>query len=254
MAEEVEDVWLTVEDFKKEIKLVLDKGLRNFPSDKNRVRVKTLEDLFFNMKPKNWDQDIPVQIPPEISFEWLANETNWYQRKFDTQTVEKIHLKLASLNEKFLALDQLTIQINKRQKILGIEETQFKEQKRINEGLKPLHDLWGVCEEFRVNIIKWYEEPLEHVDYQVMENTVEEWQIELKRLQKCQIIGDNEKQSEALNFVLDCLVYLKKYHPLIKTMRVKGLTARHWRQINSELGLQIDPSTTCFLRLIGMEL
>jgi len=87
-----------------------------------------------------------------------------------------------------------------------------------------------------------------------MENTVEEWQIELKRLQKCQIIGDNEKQSEALNFVLDCLVYLKKYHPLIKTMRVKGLTARHWRQINSELGLQIDPSTTCFLRLIGMEL
>lgn len=109
MAEEVEDVWLTVEDFKKEIKLVLDKGLRNFPSDKNRVRVKMLEELFFNMVPKNWDQDIPVQIPKEVSFEWLANETNWYQRKFDTQTVEKIHLKLDSLNQKFLALDQLTI-------------------------------------------------------------------------------------------------------------------------------------------------
>ncbi len=54
--------------------------------------------------------------------------------------------------------------------------------------------------------------------------------------------------------MLDCLNYIKKYQPLIKTIRVKGLTQRHWRQINAELNLTIDPQSTTLLRLIGLGL
>ena len=42
--------------------------------------------------------------------------------------------------------------------------------------------------------------------------------------------------------------------PMIKATRTKGMTVRHWRQINSALKITIDPSTSCFLHLIGMRL
>lgn len=62
------------------------------------------------------------------------------------------------------------------------------------------------------------------------------------------------KQTELLQFVLECLSYIKKYQNLIKMTRVKGLNARHWRQINTELNISIDPTTTSLLRMIGMQL
>jgi hypothetical protein len=39
MQEEVDEVWETVNDFKKEITELLNKGLRNVPSQKNKERV-----------------------------------------------------------------------------------------------------------------------------------------------------------------------------------------------------------------------
>lgn len=62
------------------------------------------------------------------------------------------------------------------------------------------------------------------------------------------------KQNDLLSFVLECLQYIKKYNSLIKIIRVKGLSPRHWRQINHELGIQIDPHNNSLLRLIGMRL
>ena len=55
-----------------------------------------------------------------------------------------------------------------------------------------------------------------------------------------------------LNFIQDTIAYIRKYTPLIKITRVKGLTNRHWRQINAELSIVIDPSTTTLLRIIGL--
>ena len=88
----------------------------------------------------------------------------------------------------------------------------------------------------------------------MVENKLEEWHIEIKRLQKSPVVQTNTKQQEVLSFLLDSVFYSLKYLPLVKTVRVKGLTPRHWRQINNELGFSVDPASTCLLRLIGMQL
>jgi hypothetical protein len=62
-----------------------------------------------------------------------------------------------------------------------------------------------------------------------MEQKLEEWSIEIKRLSKSPVIIENPKQQEVLNFLMDCIAYALKYLPLAKTVRVKGLTPRHWR-------------------------
>lgn len=97
------------------------------------------------------------------------------------------------------------------------------------DDLKPMYDLWGVANNFKRLMVSWFEDPLEKLDSTVMENQMEEWMIDIKRLQKSPILVENEKQNEMLKFILDCLGYIKKYGTLIKTTRAKGLTARHWR-------------------------
>lgn len=138
--------------------------------------------------------------------------------------------------------------------MLGIDKTEFRECKQILDSLKPLYELWNVANNFRVLMVEWFEEPIEKLDSSIMENQIEEWLIELRRLQKSEIVLKNTKPVELLKYIGDCLDYIKKYQTLVRITRVKGLTSRHWRQINAELGITIDPYTSTLIRMIGMEL
>lgn len=95
---------------------------------------------------------------------------------------------LEELKLKFDDLDRLTVMINKRQNLLGIERTDFREQKKILDDLKPLYDLWIVANSFKNLIVSWFEDPLSELDSFAMETQIDEWLIELKRLQKNQMI------------------------------------------------------------------
>ena len=78
--------------------------------------------------------------------------------------------RLDSLKTQFDELDKLTVIINKRQLLLGIAKTEFREQKKILDDLKPMYDLWGVANNFKRLMVEWFEDPLEKLDSTVMEN------------------------------------------------------------------------------------
>lgn len=125
----------------------------------------------------------------------------------------------------------LTIQINKRESLLGVPKTSFNELKKIQDDLKPLYELWAVASRFNNQIPSWVESQFEGINAIDMEVTVEEWVIELKRLQKTQLVESNKRQAELLEFMYGTLTYFKEYFILIKTLRSKGLVLRHWRTI-----------------------
>jgi len=72
--------------------------------------------------------------------------------------------------------------INKRQGLLGVAKTDFKDLKLIYDELKPIHELWTVAYKFKKTIPSWIEGYFENIDAVVVENTTEEWTNELKRL------------------------------------------------------------------------
>ena len=84
----------------------------------------------------------------------------------------------------FDEVTQLTIQINKREALLGVGKTSFSELKKIQDDLKPLYELWAVASRFNNQIPSWIEGQFEGIEAIELEMTVEEWLIELKRLQK----------------------------------------------------------------------
>ena len=60
------------------------------------------------------------------------------------------------------------------------------------DNFKPLYDLWLVADQFRRLFVGWFEDPLEKLDAGLMDNQMEEWMIEMKRLKKFAILTENK--------------------------------------------------------------
>ena len=54
--------------------------------------------------------------------------------------------------------------------------------------------------------------------------------------------------------MIDSLNHFKKYGPMMRTLRTKGLVHRHWKQVGQKLGLQIDPTQLTLYDLILLRL
>jgi dynein heavy chain len=54
--------------------------------------------------------------------------------------------------------------------------------------------------------------------------------------------------------MFDSLTHFKRYGPMLRTLRTKGLAPRHWRMIGAKLDFMIDPSNITLYRLIYLKL
>jgi hypothetical protein len=70
--------------------------------------------------------------------------------------------------------------------------------RKLLEEIKALDTLWTVAQQFRDMMASWFEDPLSELDSQVMETQTEDWNIEVKRLQKSIFIQSSVKQTEVL--------------------------------------------------------
>ena len=194
------------------------------------------------------------EIPQFASFEWLANETGFNKKRFDPHEIEKAFDATEKLKVRFDEVNALKDKINERESLLGEPRTSFAELKKINDDLKPLYELWAVASRFNSTVPLWFEGQFSGIESGELENTVEEWIIELKRLQKTQLIEKNKRQAELLQFMQEVLQYFKKYFPMIKTLRTRGLALRHWREIGKQLGFSIDPASVSLFKIIALKL
>ena len=53
-----------------------------------------------------------------------------------------------NLKTEYDQVEKLTAQINKREALLGVEQTEFKELRVIQDDLKPLFELWIIASKF----------------------------------------------------------------------------------------------------------
>ena len=50
------------------------------------------------------------------------------------------------------------------------------------------------------------------------------------------------------------LTHFKKYGPMLRTLRTKGLAAKHWAAIGEKVGAKIHPKHVTLYRLIMLKL
>jgi hypothetical protein len=65
------------------------------------------------------------------TFDWLAEEAHWTKKKFDPHLIDETFKQTKALKETFDNVSNLTIQINKRETLLGVAKTSFQELKKI---------------------------------------------------------------------------------------------------------------------------
>ena len=148
MRQETNMVFEKIIEFKLSIKAVLDKGLIKLAEKDRDKRKEMLKELFFKLGPENTakpetagnnsersgnsgkndskDKEKSAvvldqyQIPMFATFEWLAEEVNWTKKKFDPQLIDDTFSKTEKLKDTFDYVSNLTIQINKRETLLGV--------------------------------------------------------------------------------------------------------------------------------------
>lgn len=188
------------------------------------------------------------------------------QMEFDIEHTEEVYHKIEHLKQNFDEVERATALINKRETLLGVPKTQFTELRRIQDDLKPLYELWLVASKFCRTMPEWVEGKFDQLDAGVIEAKTDEWINELKRLQKTALVTDNPAQGELQRFMAESLNHFKRYGPMLRTLRTKGLGARHWRMIGRKLAedkarvpqidpdVLSDPSNITLYRLIELEL
>lgn len=112
--------------------------------------------------------------------------------------VDQTYDRTEKMKVEFDEVEKLTTVINKREALLGITKTHFSELKQIQDDLKPLFELWAVASRFNNTMPIWLEGQFEGLDSAEIDNTVEEWLIELKRLQKTNVVLNHKRQAELL--------------------------------------------------------
>lgn len=113
---------------------------------------------------------------------------------FKPSHVEGIYHNIEHLKSNFDEVERSTALINKRETLLGVQKTQFTELRAILDDLKPLYDLWLVASRFARTLPQWIEDKFDLLDAGVIETKIDEWINELKRLQRTDLVANNEKQ------------------------------------------------------------
>jgi hypothetical protein len=210
MSNEIGEIFDQIKDFKSTIAEILGMGL--VPYDKkvedalinSSNRVSTL-----NVKPQQSENETsgPLDLEQEAkrkeeekrldafgkTFFWLAREIGMPTRSFDAVQNYKIFTKTQNLKQEFDEVERATSLINKREKLLGVEQTEFSDLKIIQDDLKPLYELWLVASNFGQILPSWVEDKFDAVDSMYVDLKTEEWLNELKRLQKTQLVEENPK-------------------------------------------------------------
>jgi hypothetical protein len=80
----------------------------------------------------------------------MAKEIEWEDFRFEPDIIEEVSEVIDGVKEDYEDVERMTIQINKREMLLGIDKSDFKELRIAYDELKPVSDLWQVANKFNL--------------------------------------------------------------------------------------------------------
>ena len=259
MQKEIEETKQKIEGFKETIKELLEKGLLTHEMSYDAENDDDLDSMDSQEKKEPSPEELAAKEAEKQrelenavgkTFGWLAKEILMDDMSFDKDEIDKTFNKIEHLKQSFDVVEKDTALINKRETLLQKPKTSFSDLRRIQDDLKPLYELWVVASKFNKTMPSWVEGKFDKLDAALIESTIDEWINELKRLHKTNLVADNKKQGELQKFMAESLNHFKRYGPMLRTLRTKGLAQRHWRAIGAKLEVSIDPSNITLWLLI----
>jgi hypothetical protein len=62
-----------------------------------------------------------------LAFLFLAKEIEWEDFRFEPEVIEEVYEITESLKDEYDDVEKMTIQINKREMLLAVDKTEFRE-------------------------------------------------------------------------------------------------------------------------------
>ncbi|CAG9319005.1 unnamed protein product [Blepharisma stoltei] len=160
-------------------------------------------------------------------------------KNLETEYVVEVAEKAKELKGKFKALKETTEVINRRETLLGMEPSHYKELNSLMDQAEPFFDLWKLASEYKQSIPSWLTSHIHRLAVDKIYASVSNWFKSLSRLEE--MLVDYKKQIKVvrkLNFELDGF---RSYLPLLSAFTAPGLRDRHWKEFRDELGYVFTP-------------
>ena len=78
----------------------------------------------------------------------IAKQIKWEGSRFEPSFIETVFETVETLKKDFDGVEKLTLMINKREVLLNVVQTEFREMRAMLDSLKPLSELWAICCKF----------------------------------------------------------------------------------------------------------
>lgn len=170
----------------------------------------------------------------------------------DIERVEKFYAKMQEMDKKIENAIQLAALYNSREQMFNLPVTEFREVEDLVELFAPHKELWTIAYQESQAFPEWLEGSFQNLDPAVVEENLMKWLKSLSTLTKS--ITDEAPRSVATG-LFNKLSSFKKYIPLIKALRNKGLRDRHWKKISQLIHQDVEFKESLKLtNLIDMKL
>lgn len=147
----------------------------------------------------------------------------------------------AGINENLKEFDKQAIVFNNRESLFQMETTDYSKLKQMQKEFKPYSDLWLTANHWFENSVKWLNNPWQDLNAPAVEQFMEDATKLMAgniRFFKDRGIGPVHKIAETVKAQLD---EFKPKVPLMVALRKEGMNERHWEQISTRVGFEVQP-------------
>jgi hypothetical protein len=161
--------------------------------------------------------------------------------------------RLLQLGRGIEGVKDMIERLNKRQKNLGVEQTDFPIAYKLETSVNPFKMLWEVAHQFVRRKDDYWNSRLIQLEPDKLKEQLARWYKSLHQLKRMAQIQSNEgpkKLRQAVSLELDGL---KEHLPLVTSLMSKGLERKHYQEMSDKLGIDVDPAHVTLNRLKAHE-
>ncbi|EGR31445.1 hypothetical protein IMG5_109350, partial [Ichthyophthirius multifiliis] len=225
-------------------------GMPGFVDNEENRLFKEKEELDIKLKKKKDDfENNIIELYSKID----TINTTYTKKEYDKVEACKAIEQYAFTLQEYIQEMQ---EINIREDLMGLQQTEFPKLQEAENNLKPYQDLWFSIRDSKVDSLK--NKPILTLDPEDIEKEIKQMLMTFNKLKI--MFGKQKGMQNPLDLteeMLDELRNFQKHQVLIHVFSNKGLKQRHWEEISIIIDTQVDPNKKDMMtlqRFIAMNL
>lgn len=179
----------------------------------------------------------------ERTLETLADEVERFSKHYNLDHVEDIAHHAATLQRKFEQSQKDAQLYNSREILFGRPVTEYETLVSAKKLFEPYNTLWTTAHDWISSHKKWVHGSFLNINAEDVEKSVDSFSTSIQKAFKYFTNTENDSCAKIASTIKQQIAGFKPYVPLITALRCPGMRSRHWADMSSKLGFDVEPDS-----------